>query len=153
MRRKEKEVLDKEVINKVLESEIMCRVALCDGDTPYVVPMNYAYKDNCIYLHSAIAGRKIDVLSRNNKVCIEVDSKAEIIPAKVACGWTCHFISVIAFGTAELVESREEKIEGLNILMEKYSGVGSHEYNDRALDKVGVIKVTLNEITGKRSNP
>ena len=49
----------------------VCFVGMADTDgTPYVLPMNFGYKDGVIYLHSAQDGRSISILERNPKVCI-----------------------------------------------------------------------------------
>ena len=45
MRRKEKEITDKNQIEKILEESPVCRLAMVDGDKPYMVPMNFGYRD------------------------------------------------------------------------------------------------------------
>ena len=44
-------------------------LAFVDGDEPYVISMNFGYKDKALYLHSATEGRKIEIIKKNNKVC------------------------------------------------------------------------------------
>ena len=68
MRRKDKEITDEKVINEILEKAKVCRLALFDKDYPYIVPMNYGYKDNALFFHVAKEGKKIDLIKRNNNV-------------------------------------------------------------------------------------
>lgn len=79
MRRSEKEVNDIHEIESILKQTSICRIGLCVDNIPYVVPMNYGYRDNCLYLHSAKEGRKIDIIRENPNVCFEVDTDIELV--------------------------------------------------------------------------
>ena len=79
MRRKEKEIIDQNIIEEILTNSFICRVAFFDEEYPYIVPMNYGYRDNTLYFHCGLQGRKIDLIKRNNKVGFEIEHKHEII--------------------------------------------------------------------------
>ena len=65
MRRKEKEIKDKKEIEQIFKEAHVCRLGMVDGKIPYIVPMNFGYRDNILYFHSALSGRKIDILKNN----------------------------------------------------------------------------------------
>jgi nitroimidazol reductase NimA-like FMN-containing flavoprotein (pyridoxamine 5'-phosphate oxidase superfamily) len=115
--------------------------------------MNFGFKDNCLYLHSAVEGRKIDILKENNNICFEVDIENEIIESEIACNWGMKYYSVIGSGKAYFIEDTEEKEKVLDIIMQKYSAndAKSFEYSPSALANTTVINVKLTEITGKKS--
>ena len=46
MRRHDKEIMDKDFLKKILNKELVCRIALNDNGNPYLVPMIFAYNDN-----------------------------------------------------------------------------------------------------------
>ncbi len=71
MRRKDKEMIDEKEMLSIIDKAIICRVGMCWQDEPYVIPMNFGYQDNYIYLHSAREGRKLDILRNNDKVKVE----------------------------------------------------------------------------------
>ena len=122
MRRSEKEVKDIHEIESILKRAIICRIGLCDGNIPYIVPMNYGYKDNCIYLHSAKEGRKIDIIRENPNVCFEVETDIKLVHGgDIACKWGMKFVSVIGHGKARIIEDRNQKEKALAILMEQYT--------------------------------
>lgn len=150
MRRREKEITDRKLIESIIHKAAVCRIGLCDQGTPYVVPLSFGYKDNCLYFHSAGEGRKIDVLKRNNHVCFEVDIDVECVPSETPCKWSVKYLSVIGFGYASFVKGLQEKKEALNIIMDHYSG-RSYQYPEEALAKVTIIKVEIDTMTGKRS--
>ena len=62
MRRKEKEISDRNIIDDLIKKAMIIRIAMVDDNLPYIVPMNFGYKDNCLYFHSAKEGRKIDLI-------------------------------------------------------------------------------------------
>jgi len=97
MRRKDKEIVDEKVMVSIIEKAIACRLAMCWQDEPYVIPMNFGYHDNYIYLHSAREGRKLDILRNNNKVCIEFDVDVELVKSQEACKTSMKYKSVLIF--------------------------------------------------------
>jgi nitroimidazol reductase NimA-like FMN-containing flavoprotein (pyridoxamine 5'-phosphate oxidase superfamily) len=151
MRKKEREIADQSLIESILTKAQICRIGLCCDNMPYVVPVNFGYKANRLYIHSSLHGRKMDMIKANNNVCFEVEADVELIRAETACDWTMKFYSIIGFGKAFIVESREEKIEGLDAIMEHYTEVSHHEYPERILDKVGIIRIDIETMTGKKA--
>ena len=65
MRRKDKEITDSKEIRQIIEDAVYCNVAMCQNNNPYVVPMNFGFQEDCIYLHSVNEGWKIDILKEN----------------------------------------------------------------------------------------
>ncbi|RLC23258.1 MAG: pyridoxamine 5'-phosphate oxidase family protein [Deltaproteobacteria bacterium] len=150
MRRKEKEIKDTKEIEKILEEASVCRLAMVDGDKPYIVPMNFGYRDGILFFHSAKQGRKIDLIKKNPNVCFEVDQLIRFKKAKMACEWGLEYKSVIGSGRALLLDNIEEKIKSLHIIMSQYSQ-RTFEYPDEMLEKTLVIKIVIDRITGKQS--
>ena len=62
MRRKDKEIKDKFEIETIINRAEVCRIGLSDDNMPYVIPVNYGYRNNCLYIHSASEGKKIDII-------------------------------------------------------------------------------------------
>ena len=157
MRRSDKEIKDSQTIQKVLEEAEICRIALVDGNEPYLVPMNFGYKNNTLYLHSATAGRKIDILKENNSICFQMDIKTQMVRSENPCNWGMKYLSVIGSGKAHLIDDISGKKEALDIIMAKHSPKSlesdekSFEYSEQSLNNVLVIRVEVEEITGKTS--
>jgi nitroimidazol reductase NimA-like FMN-containing flavoprotein (pyridoxamine 5'-phosphate oxidase superfamily) len=153
MRRSDKEIKDKNLMENILKEAHVCRIALCDDNKPYIIPMNFAFKDNNLYLHSALEGQKIDILNKNNNICFEVDIENEIVKSEKACDWGMKYYSVIGLGKSEFIKDINEKKKALDIIMQKYSenNTKSFQYSQSSFDKIVVIKVEITEITGKKS--
>ncbi len=149
MRRKEKQITNTADIEQILKQGQVCRLGFVDRNVPYIVPVSYGYKDQALYFHSAPGGRKIDLIKANPLVCFEVDELVKINKAARACDWGVSFKSVIGMGTARILETPAEKKAGLDNIMAHYSG-RSFDYPEEMLAKTAVIKVTVQEMTGKQ---
>ncbi len=150
MRRKEREIQDREAIDAIIRECRVCRLGLTDGNEPYVVPLSFGYDGEAFYFHGASVGRKLDLLRQNCRVCVELDILDELRPSEEACRWSAGYRSVIGFGTAEIITDLELKRKALAIIMAHYSD-GRYTFTDKALEGTVVIKVSIASITGKQS--
>ena len=150
MRRKDKQINDIAAIEDILSNATVCRLALCENNQPYVVPLCFGYKDNTLYFHCAEQGKKLDILRKNNNVCFEVDIDHELTKADQPCNWGMKYKSVIGFGKAVFIENIESKRKALDIIMQQYSK-NPFEYPDKAITNTTVIKVEIETITAKQS--
>lgn len=149
MRRREKQITETKLMEQILAQAQVCRLAMVDNGHPYVVPLNFGYRDGSLYFHSALEGRKMDVLKAAPRVCFEVDELVKMNKAAAACDWGVSFKSVIGTGTARILDTPAEKKAGLDIIMAHYSG-RSFDYPEDKLAKTAVIQVTIQEMTGKQ---
>lgn len=150
MRRKDKIIEDKTVLQQILTNSLICRIALFDCEFPYIVPLNYGYKDNALYFHGATSGRKLNLIQKNNKVGFEIEQNHEIIKAELSCDWTTKYRSIIGTGTITIITDFEKKKQALDIIMQQH-GRAENTYNDKAVNKVTVLKLDIVEISGKQS--
>ena len=150
MRRKDKEIRDAKDIEKIIRESLVCRIGMCDGEMPYIVPVCFGYKDKVIYFHSAKEGKKIEVLKENNRVCFEFDTNVELLTSENPCKWSMRYRSVIGFGRAYFVEDEEEKKQALEIIMRNYSP-SDGSYNFERMGKILVVKIIIDSMTGKQS--
>jgi len=150
MRRKENEITEESAIEAIITKSLVCRLALSDDNSPYIVPLCFGYEDKVLYFHGSLKGKKIDIIRKNQKVCFEFDINTEIVKAEDACHWSMKYRSVIGFGKAVLLKDLDEKRKALNIIMGQYSD-RTFQFNDATLIKMGVIKVEIESMSGKQS--
>lgn len=151
MRRKDKEILDRDIIDAKIQEADICRLALCDGLIPYIVPMHFAYNDNTLFFHCAKEGRKLDLIKNNNNVCFEMECNVEIVETEKPCNWTTRYYCIIGNGIAELIEDYNDKLKALNLITKKYAKQLKHEYDEGLVNRLCVIKVEITEVSGKKS--
>ena len=150
MRRKDREIVDSERIWEVLRNAKICRVAFCDEEWPYIVPMNFGILNGKLYFHCASAGTKLDLLKANPNVCFEVEANVEIVPGDQACDWSVHYQSVIGFGCASVVEGLDEKHSGLKALLAQYAD-NDIEIPQHISPETVILRVDIHSLTGKES--
>ena len=149
MRRKERQITDENTLQEILKNAIICRVAFQgDGEFPYVLPMNYGYKNGVLYFHCAPQGKKLELIRQNPKVAFEITEHKELVPGKKSCEWTEHYRSILGTGTMSIVEDFTEKVQGLDILMHHH-GKLKNAYDPSLIDRLLVLKLTIHSMTGK----
>lgn len=151
--RREREITDMSEILSILDKARIVQVGMIDGDSPYVVPLNYGYtmEDGALtlYLHGATAGRKIDILRVNPKVFVEIHTDVVPFEGKAACQHGTCYSSIMGDGVAELIEDPEGKMHGLSILMKTQTGK-DFEFTEKMVTAVTVIKVRVTDYTAKK---
>ena len=150
MRRSEREIADRSAIEEIISRSKVCKLALCDGRIPYIVPMCFGFKDNTLFFHSAPKGKKIDILKKNPNVCFEFDILTQVIQSAKACKWGMKYKSVIGFGTASFIAEDNLKRQAFDIIMNQYAD-GSFLYEEASLKSAIIIKVDIHSMTGKQS--
>ncbi len=150
MRRSEREITSLPEIEAVIQKADTCHIGLVDGNVPYIVPINFGYKDNTLYFHSAKEGRKLDVLRRNNNVCFEMDTDHEFVKAEKGCNWAMKYRSIIGNGKAAIVNDISEKVAALKIIMAHYSD-GVYDFSQSDAERVTVIRIDIENLSGKKA--
>ena len=154
MRRMDKEITDRRLINSILDEALVMHIALVDGDWPYLVPVNFGYREDAIYIHCAREGEKIDLLRKNNRVSFQAETGVEIVHKSIPSKCSTHFKSVAGRGRISVVESAEEKRLGLTLLMRHYDREAGEELDfGPCLDEVCILKIEIDSLSGKQSLP
>jgi len=151
MRRKDKEITDTSELLDILTSNSICRLGLSEGGQPYIFPMNYGYQDNKIFLHSAHAGKKVEIIKENGKACFEITDSIEVVTSAKACSFGTKYRSVIGSGTISLIEDPSQKIDALKLIMKQLTGRHDWDIPEDAIQKVAVLKIEIDSITAKKS--
>lgn len=154
IRRKDREIADIAGCLDVLRRCRVVRIGIVSEGEPYIVPVSFGVEEMqgriALYFHSAQAGRKVDALRHDARVCIEADIfyKNESTPY----GITARYESIIAFGSVQQVDG-QEKLHGLRCLLAHYGYTDYEPESCRFLQHTLVYKVILDSITGKRNLP
>lgn len=149
MRRKDREIKDFARMTEILKSCGCCRLGLVDAGSAYIVPMNFGCEIQgdtvFLYFHSAKEGRKMNLLCSQPSVTFEADCGHELLTADIACGFSYQYRCVMGKGTVEILAQADDKIYGLQKIMEHYSGAKDHTFDFRMLDRIYVLRLTVTE--------
>lgn len=158
MRRKNREVTDINEIKAIVDKLSVARLGMNDEGKVYIVPMNFGYewregRKLALYFHCAKVGRKIDILKKNNAVCLEMDGSHGLMEGDKACDYSYYFASLIGNGTVEFVEDTQEKIHGLSLIMKHMAGMEDANFEEKWVNAVCIFKVELTEYRVKQNQP
>ena len=155
MRRSEREVTDlKEIIKIISQCEVV-RLGLVDNGQPYIVPLSFAFTeesgDITFFFHSAAAGRKMDLMKANPRVCFEMDCLLNISRNEVPCNWSAEYESIMGYGEILFINHDEDKKTAMDLIMRRYGYEGKLEYSPSAFSRTALYKLSVKEITAKRN--
>jgi len=150
--KREKAMTDRHEMLDVITRSTVCRLGLVDGNEPYIVPLCFGYLDDVLYFHAGERGRKLSVIERNDRVCVEFDVDTAVVAGDEPCSWTMRYRSVVGFGRASLVTGYDEKQRALAVIMDHYSAVKSNYLFPRdRVEKTRIIRIDIEYLTGKKS--
>lgn len=153
MRRKDREITDFSEIVKIIDECEIVRLGLADGDYPYIVPVNFAYRVSGrkveLYIHGAMAGRKYEILQKNPVCSFEMD-----IPLKLDCIYekkdvTMRYKCVMGKAKVEFLDGEQKQSALDDIIMARYEETRNFDYNRNAVARTAVAKLTVTEMTAK----
>ena len=152
MRRRDREITDKQDILEVMRKCDVCRIALHDGDYPYIVPLNFGLQvENdmpVLYFHGALEGKKYELIEKDNRASFEMDCGHQLILDKAQGNCAMEYESVIGQGYIEML-NEEEKYEALRILMKQYRRE-DFPFNEKVIPMTAVFRLRVGSMTGKR---
>ena len=152
MTKRELQITDPQRIREILDTARVLRLGLAVDNEPYVVPMNYGYslEDGKLtfYLHSALRGKKLDMLRANPNVFVELDCELQPFEGKLPCQYGLSYSSVMGRGKACILEDPDEKQRAMSILMRTQTGK-DFSFNEKLVSIVTVIRVDIGEYTAK----
>ena len=149
IRRKDNEITKDEALKLLSKCEYGVLSTVGNDGQPYGVPLNYAFRDNCIYFLCARAGHKIDNIDHNSKVSFCAVGDTRVLPSEFAT----EYESVVVFGSASEIRGNE-RYNALVWLLEKYTPgfIEKGKNYIEQLDKItNVIKIEIEHISGKKA--
>ncbi|MDO4196842.1 MAG: pyridoxamine 5'-phosphate oxidase family protein [Prevotellaceae bacterium] len=141
---------------EVLDKAPYITVSMADEEgMPYGLPLSLVRTDEkTFYFHGALEGKKLEVLSKNPRVCLSAVTKCKPTVGPKDGSFTLEFKSAIAFGTAEIVKDDTEKTAALRAICERFLPQHMDAFDAsiaRSLSRTAVVRITLAEPpVGKR---
>ena len=151
--RRFKQQISEDECKEVLKTEPRGVLAMMGDDGyPYAIPLNHWYseEDNKLYFHCAKEGKKLDSISKCDKVSFCVMDEGYRNEGE----WALNIKSVVAFGKMRIVEDEEKKKEICINLTRKFTDDKDfleHELTN-AFPRVCCLEIEIEHMTGKLVN-
>ena len=148
---------DRELVHKILDEGFICHVGFIVDGAPVVIPTGYGRVGDKLYIHGSQASRMLRTLKTGVPASVTVTLVDGLVLARSAFHHSINYRSVVIFGTANLVEDREEKSEALlafseHVIRGRWNDV--REPTEQELKATTVLRIELEEVSAKvRTGP
>lgn len=146
---------DKATVHAILDAGLVAHVAFVQEGAPVVVPMIYGRVDETLYLHGARKARVIRLLEQSDRACLNVTLLDGIVLARSAFNSSMNYRSVTVFGTPQLVDDHDAKVEALRVISEQSMPGRWDELrapHEREVRMTGVIRLDIESASAKISD-
>jgi uncharacterized protein len=152
VREPQRGIYDREAIYKILDEGFICHVGFVLDGQPYVIPTMYARVGDAIYFHGSAASRMLRNASGGIPVCVTVTLVDGLVLARSVFNHSMNYRSVVALGTAKLVEAGAEKLEALHGFTQKIlpgRWEEARQPNEKELKATSILRLELTEVSAK----
>lgn len=140
------------MIDRIIHNCRYCHIAFSGGEEPYLIPVSFGYQNGTVYIHTARKGRKLDLVSRHNRVAIAFEYEVQLVKnSPQPCGWSFSYYSVVGRGHMEEITGQERKRRALGIIVNHYSPFENRGIGTKDLNRTRLWQVVLEEVSGKKS--
>lgn len=153
IRRKEKEINDKQELIRIIQKAKYITMAMCLDNEPYLVTLNHGYDrdKNCIYFHCAREGKKIDILTENSMIWGQA-----LVDSGYVQGKCDHLYATTHFkGRVVFVEDFEEKKHALTVMINALEKEPDRVVQDQltrdSVTNVGIGRIDIERMSGKKA--
>lgn len=146
---------DRETAHAILDAGFLCHVGYVIDGQPYVTPTAYWREGDWVYWHGSAASRMLRKVKEGVPVCFTVAMLDGLVLARSGFHSSVNYRSLMAFGTAELVEAEAEKIRSLDVFIERLTPGRAAEVRpptSQEIKATTVLKMKLSEVAMKVRN-
>ncbi|HTX02082.1 MAG TPA: pyridoxamine 5'-phosphate oxidase family protein [Candidatus Acidoferrales bacterium] len=151
-RHPERGVYDREPIHAILDEGMIAHVGFLDAEFPVVIPTAYGRDGDCIYMHGSAAASWCKRMTAGVPVCVTVTLTDGLVLARSTFKHSMNYRSVMIYGNAALVSNIEEKLHGLECIVEHLVPGRSREArspNENELTATSLLRISLDEASAK----
>jgi len=157
IREPQRAVYDRAAINAILDEAFVCHVGFSADAQTYVIPTMFARVNDSIYFHGSAASRMLRNLSNGLPVCLTITIADGLVLARSVFNHSMNYRSVVALGTAQLIDDSAEKLTALHAFTEKIlpgRWNDARQPNEKELKATSILKLPLTEVSAKvRTGP
>jgi hypothetical protein len=152
-RKPQRELFDRDEINRLLDSEFVAHVGFSDLDTgmPFVIPLGFVRDGNRVLLHGSTGSRLFMQMAQGIDICVTVTRINALVSARTPAVSSMNYESVMIFGKPKVLQD-DAKIEAMKQLSNKLiPGIWDYAVLPSAKDYAGtiIVELPLDKVTAK----
>jgi uncharacterized protein len=144
---------DRETVHRILDEALICHFGYINAGRPVVLPTTHARLDETLYLHGSTGSAPMLAAKAGGlEVCVTATLVDGLVLARSALHHSLVYRSVVAVGTARIVEDPAEKLRALQCLLDHIAtgrAADCRTPNARELAATAVLALDLVEVSAK----
>ncbi len=120
VRRYQRGSYDKTVVHALLDGAMVAHIAYVMDGQPFCTPTGFWREGETLYWHGSSASRMIRFQKPGVPVCLTVTYLDALVLARSGFHHSVNYRSVLAFGTAHLVEGDAEKLRAMDGFVDRF---------------------------------
>ena len=143
---------DRNVINAILDTALVCHVGFAIEGQPYVIPTLQVRIGDRLYIHGSAASRMLGTAAEGTPLAVTVTHIDGVVMARSAFHHSVNYRSVLILGVATLVTSYAEKLAVMKGLIDHVApGRWDHirQPTEKELDVTSVLSLAIDEASAK----
>ena len=152
VREPQRAVYDRELIYKILDEGFVCHVGFAADGQTFVIPTMYARIGDALFFHGSAASRMLRVAGEGLGVCLTVTLVDGLVLARSVFNHSMNYRSVVALGSARIVDESGEKLRALRAFTEKLlpgRWNDARQPNEKELRATSILRLPLTEVSAK----
>jgi nitroimidazol reductase NimA-like FMN-containing flavoprotein (pyridoxamine 5'-phosphate oxidase superfamily) len=111
---------DKATVYDILDSALVCHIAYVIDGQPYCTPTSFWREGDHLYWHGSSASRMLRSQAAGLPVCLTVTHTDAIVLARCGFNHSINYRSVMAYGTARVIEDAAEKAAAMDSFIDRF---------------------------------
>jgi nitroimidazol reductase NimA-like FMN-containing flavoprotein (pyridoxamine 5'-phosphate oxidase superfamily) len=152
-RHDERELYDRDAINRLLDNQYVAHVGFIDQDNqlPFVIPMGFARDNDRILLHGSTGSRMMRQIAQGIDLCVTVTQLNAIVVARSSFNSSMNYESVMIFGVARVLEESEKDLALERITEKLVPGLSKYgrPLVSKEIAATMIVELSLNKISAK----
>jgi uncharacterized protein len=143
---------DRETIYNILDEALICHVGFVENGQPFVIPTNFARKEDEILLHGAKASRLLKHVEAGHPICVEATIVDGLVLARSVFHHSVNYRSVVLFGTGRAIVDEDEKMAALAAVTDHLIPSRWREArlpNRKEMNATRVVAIKIDEASAK----
>ncbi|MGH7924217.1 MAG: pyridoxamine 5'-phosphate oxidase family protein [Candidatus Binatus sp.] len=143
---------DRDVINSILDTALVCHVGFASDGQPYVIPTLHVRIGDRLYIHGSAASRMLGAAAEGTPMAVTVTHIDGLVLARSAFHHSVNYRSVVILGTAVLITDPAEKLAVMKGLIDHVApGRWDHirHPNEKELAATSVLSIPIVEASAK----
>ena len=156
MTKRENEITDKKCIGRILDTCKYLHLGVSADDMPYVVTLNYGYEWDevdghlVLYLHTSNKAHLLEILQKNTKAAFTMECNVKPFFGPMPCRNGMAYESIMGAGKIEALETTDDRIHGLEVVMKTQVGQGDYRFDERMVSIVKVMRLDVENMRAKK---